>query len=288
MKNRLFIFLALCLAGCSDHKEAKTSGDIVSLSDTIQEVLAQPDTTEEELVWYVGDSTLGIGGITSQFERREVHSISKPDTIPIMGKGGNKQVGWLTHKTFSYSGRFAKIKPFEISDPEILAGKQFSQQDWHAGIVEIEFLRVYALNERYGQIFKQEYPGHEMWIDLSALDASKGRFFTWKQYFLRFPNGGAWEHGYNYVGKTPLYLSEEPGQKKESIPLEPLPPNGSYEIYLTGKSQGNWVEVVVNEVIQHFGEMYYEKTEVLGKHRGWMPAVDKDGYPLLDEIVLGC
>ena len=92
----------------------------------------------------------------------------------------------------------------------------------------------------------------------------------------------AWKSGYALIRGQNLFA--EPSEESPIILDLPY----GYEIYLTGNYRDNWAEVTVREVTYHYGETYFERKETFHEWKGWMKIVDDEGYPLLDEIVLGC
>ena len=155
--------------------------------------------------------------------------------------------------------------------------------EWFAGLTSIEGMRVYDENGKYIKLIKERYLGQDIWLDVNDL-SEEYEYLSWKKYFKRFPKGNlGWTSGYAWVGK-PDYVYAEPNERSAKV-LE-LP--SMVEIYLTGKTEGNWAEVKVKEVDHVFGEMYFSHAAYFHTFNGWVKMTNDKGWPNLDEIILGC
>jgi len=169
----------------------------------------------------------------------------------------------------------------KMLDGTLPAQGRFS--DHHMTMSNPAFAYVYEKRKGHVRLLVNSFGSKEVWVSMKDLIDCGARYFTWKEYYLQYPDGDAgWGRGYSLDPFTNP-LKTEPDNNSATVVL----PRGA-AVSLTGKTKGAWAEVVLEDILHIFGEIYYQTDQKFGEYRGWVRMTDDDGYPLLKEIVLGC
>ena len=158
--------------------------------------------------------------------------------------------------------------------------------DTSPGMSSIEYLTVFEKEGKRMRILSSRLNDREVWVKFSEM---KKTYYDWKTYFEEFPEGNdGWQKGYQWIGGYD-YLFAAPNENAECI-LE-LPEKGS--IFILDRSSGsNWLKVEVREIDHVFGDglegRYTGKDVTYNTWQGWIRVINDDGYPNLEEIILGC
>jgi hypothetical protein len=227
---------------------------------------------------------MGVGIITGPFYRMNAFARSErrpyDDSIAVYDRTRVHKIGFipvLGESVYTYETEVtidgSTIKYYN-ADLDRLDG-MFSWEN---------SFKVFQKDGDWLNIFVGRYGYNTTWVRLS--DFGKMVSFTsWMDYFKKFPMGNAdWQRGYDWLGKGTMnlqYYPYEGGKIKQEI-------GGGVEIYLTGEFVNSWARVRVKEVSYIYGENYLEGSKYGNESEGWIRIVSKEGYPFLNQIILGC
>ena len=230
-------------------------------------------------------ATFGVGCMTGPFYQANYFArrprVPFKDSIPIFDHTLEQTIGNIPvigKSLYTYEAKADSL------------GKNIryfaSDADRSPGLTSLEYLKVYDKRGDFVRMFQGRYGELETWIQLSEAQRidSSFQYVSWMDYFKHFPKGSeSWEHGYMWIGNEDYVRLSSSLEAPSVFPL-----TDSCEIYLTGTYQAEWAAVIVKEVAYTFTEGGYIGSKYGNTWKGWVRIVSPEGYPLLEEIILGC
>jgi hypothetical protein len=142
---------------------------------------------------------------------------------------------------------------------------------------EVQALVVHKKTDNYVSVFPRSLY-QDAWIKRKDLNHFGFVYLSWMEYFLKFP-----DKGYYARGNTALNIRKQADAKAEKVATLR---GDTIQIRPTGKRKGLWLEVAVVEYGASPCEGGYEN--IVKQYRGWIKAVDDQGFPNIWYQTHGC
>ena len=286
--KRSAVLLSMCVFIASCVNEEVTDG-----SDQVQDQIAgktekadESVNMEKDLFDYISEVSIrkGVGLIYGNISQHNLHArtpgLTPTSRVPLFDSSQTYEIGRIplvsdnvyTYRAYITTG--ADTVYYFTCD-----------HDRPDGMFSIEnSLYVAGKTREHYNLFACRYGKGSVWARRSDID-SVLTFISWEEYFKEHPDGNdGWKHGYNWIGNPGPPLLAGPDESSRIIGKV----EGRSEIYLTGEFTGNFARVVIKPVSYNFGEMYFESADYGPELSGWLRIMSPEGYPLIEEVILGC